>query len=106
MKNWSQLRRRTRTRAAAKARGTMGIPLSRASSTTPDLTCRRGPLGPSGVITTFRSARSPAISSRKARAPPRVAEPRTTRNPRRAAIRAMYSPSRCWLMRMLHSRPE
>ncbi|MEY4705732.1 MAG: hypothetical protein RL042_1937 [Nitrospirota bacterium] len=89
-----------------KANGTIGRPVAFANCTTPSFATWRGPLGPSGVTTRSAPDRPRRINSRSASAPPLVLDPRTARWPNREMMRAMISPSWCWLINTLTSIPR
>ena len=78
--------------ALARADG-LGAPPMRAMSTVPDLTWKRGPTGPSDVVTMDTPFFIICCASRMTSAPVCAAEPRMTSAPQDRAILAGTSPS-------------
>jgi hypothetical protein len=89
---------------AHAAAGTSGAADRCAAMRGPGATFFAGPRGPSGVIATIRPERTADTTSRMARPPPRVVDPRITPYPSDCATRAIISPSRCSLTRIDTSR--
>lgn len=82
------------TRLQPKPSGKTGNPVARAIHAKPSFIPCRGPRGPSGVMTIRPPSNNRPNSSRRARAPPRLVEPRTVSQEKARRIGSINDPSR------------